>query len=344
MRRGRSGSGCIERMHKLTRISYNSANWQKPTGEARQYEGPRTYNHKHGFGHEDWLFRSEWLVDGWRYAFLQGVNKSRRKLVKARQPFDVTLFTVEPKTGHRFVATIYDVECLDNQQSRDALEIFKQRGWLATMGKEIRDVSGDDSALGDPKWANDILNIRFRQDNVKPFFPITFTKRDDPIRRLNRYQLYDAANVNSTSELNLPVGRAGSSSLPAVRPYKRKGTAAVECTPEHARMQEKLMKELAAEYPDASITREEDFVDVAVRTQHELILFEIKSDLEPRTVIRQALGQILEYAYYPNRRETLPVKLVIVGRGRLSDADRDYLNRLKQEFHLPIEYRAINPE
>ena len=104
------------------------------------------------------------------------------------------------------------------------------------------------------------------------------------------------------------------------------------------------MKELAVEYPNANIRREEDFVDVEVRTLSERILFEIKSDLEPRSVIRQALGQILEYAYYPTREETLPVKLVIVGRGRLSDAARSYLNRLKQEFHLPIEYRVVNPD
>jgi hypothetical protein len=108
-------------------------------------------------------------------------------------------------------------------------------------------------------------------------------------------------------------------------------------------MQAQLMIELASEYPNASIVREENFVDVEVRTLHELILFEIKSDLEPRAVIRQALGQILEYAYYPNRQETLPLKLVIVGRTPLSDADRGYLSRLKQEFQLPIEYRVVNP-
>jgi len=211
------------------------------------------------------------------------------------------------------------------------------------MGKEIRDAGGDDSALGDPKWAKDILNIRFRQENVRPFFPVTYSKRDDPIQRLTRYQLYDIASVGTPIEQILKVRRSGSSSLPKVQPVKRTGTAPVECTPEHARMQAQLMKELASEYPNASIIREENFVDVEVQTLHELILFEIKSDLEPRTVIRQALGQILEYAYYPNRQETLPIKLVIVGRTPLSDADRNYLSRLKQEFQLPIEYRVVNP-
>ena len=109
-------------------------------------------------------------------------------------------------------------------------------------------------------------------------------------------------------------------------------------------MQVQLMKELAAEYPNASIIREEDFVDVVMRALDEMVLFEIKSDLDPRSVIRRALGQILEYAYYPTRQETSPTKLVIVGRGRLSETDHSYLNRLRQEFHLPIEYRMVNPD
>ncbi len=192
--------------------------------------------------------------------------------------------------------------------------------------------------------AKDILNIRFRLENVRPFPSGTYVKWDDSERRrFTRYQLYDYVGINSTNEQKLLAGRTGSSSLPTIRPYSRMGTPPVEYAPEHARMQGQLMKELASEYPNASIIREEDFVDVAVRTPHELILFEIKSDLEPRTVIRQSLGQILEYAFYPNRQETLPVKLVIVGRGQLSDADRNYISRLKQEFHLPIEFRVVNP-
>ncbi len=77
------------------------------------------------------------------------------------------------------------------------------------------------------------------------------------------------------------------------------------------------MRELKAEYPKANIRREEDFVDVSVRTDSELLLFEIKSDQEPRAVVRRALGQILEYAFHPTRRHSLPVNLIIVGQNAL---------------------------
>jgi hypothetical protein len=102
------------------------------------------------------------------------------------------------------------------------------------------------------------------------------------------------------------------------------------------------MKELNKEYPGADIRCEEDFIDVKVQTKQELILFEIKSDLDPKTVIRYALGQILEYAYHPSREHSPPVRLVIVGRNQLSNADAIYMTRLKQDFGLPIEYRVVS--
>tara|TARA_R110002073_G_scaffold38596_1_gene110586 strand:- start:1378 stop:1704 length:327 start_codon:yes stop_codon:yes gene_type:complete len=106
-------------------------------------------------------------------------------------------------------------------------------------------------------------------------------------------------------------------------------------------MQVKLKAELHVEYPKAEILCEQDFIDVSVRTDDELILFEIKSDIEPRSVIRQALGQILEYAYHPNRSHVLPVQMVIVGRRPLAPADVTYLDKLKSKFFLPLNYRVV---
>ena len=122
-------------MHKITRIAFNSADWQKPTGDARKYEAVDTYNHKFGFGHEDWLFRADWLIDGWRYGFIQGVSKSHAKLMKEGKPVDLTLFTVQPDKMRRYVATLRDVECLDDRQAEDALALFKKQGWYDTMLK-----------------------------------------------------------------------------------------------------------------------------------------------------------------------------------------------------------------
>lgn len=329
-------------MPKITRIAYNSAEWQHPTGEAKKSEGSGTYNHLHGFGHEDWLFRSEWLIDGWRYAFIEGINKSHAKLVKEDQPVDLTLFTKQPDKKRRYVAAVKAVECLDDQQAADALREFKRRGWFDIMEQEVRDVGGDPSALGAFKWAKHVLNVRFRLENVTLFPPKSYAAAGDPILKLMRYMLYDEANIGRSPKNPTRPSHSGTSELPESKSFNRRAVAAVECTPEHVRMQAILMQELKVEYPQAQVVREKDFIDVSVRTPTELILFEIKSDLEPRTVIRQALGQILEYAFHPSRQHALPLKLVIVGRRALSTDDKAYLDRLLTNFSLPIEYRVVS--
>ena len=337
VRRGTISAHQSARLEKVTRISFNSAGWQKPTGDARKYESASTYNYKYGFGHEDWLFRSEWLIDGWRYAFIQGVNKSHSKLVRRGQPIDLTLFTIDPAKRRRYVAIIRGVECLDNDQSKDALALFKKNGWYNTMCDEIKAVGGNASALGTARFAKHVLNVRFRQENVTRFPLDQFAKPGDPILKLTRYQLYDLDGESPSR-----TARRGDRTLPRVRGWVRRGYGPVQCDPEHARMQARLMKELEREYARRHILRENEFVDVSVRTRTELILFEIKSDLDPRSVIRHALGQILEYAYHPLRTHNLPIRMVIVGRRPLTDNDKEYLERLRNLFALPLVYRVVN--
>lgn len=69
-------------MKYLTRLCYNTDNWKKPSGVASAKEIKSSHTSKFGFGHEEWLFRDDWVIDGWRYAFVQGVNKSRKRLLR----------------------------------------------------------------------------------------------------------------------------------------------------------------------------------------------------------------------------------------------------------------------
>jgi hypothetical protein len=107
-------------------------------------------------------------------------------------------------------------------------------------------------------------------------------------------------------------------------------------------MQQKLFSELKRKFGSCRVVMEEDFVDVKVTTKGHVLLYEIKTDLNPKAVIRQALGQILEYAYYPPCRHQLPVRMVLVGRTRLSASDREYLGALKARSGLEVEYHVVD--
>lgn len=327
--------------HYLTRIAYNSSEWRWPTGEARELEGPTTMNGIYGYGCEDWLFRSEWAIDSWCYGFIQGVNNSHARLVREGLPFDLTLYTIRPNKQWRLVADLRDVECLDFGLALEVMNVFKQRGWYRQMEKEVKKIDGDTSGFRTGLPVPEI-NLRYRLRNVT-FFPAeTHLGQKDAVRSLKRYLLYDVAKQERDPDLSARlVTRLGARDLPVARRIQRGAVDAVEYTPEHILMQAQLMKELRSEYPKAKITREQDFIDVRVETAKELILFEIKSDLSPRTVIREAIGQILEYAFHPRLTHVLPVRLVIVGRSKLSPEDMAYLMRLQRDFDLPLAYRVV---
>jgi hypothetical protein len=329
-------------MHKITRLCFNSAGWQRPTGHARGLEAPGTYNHENGFGHEEWLFRSDWSIDGWRYGFVQGVNKGGAKVIREGKPLDLTVFTIEPDKRRRLVADIYDVECLADADAKAAFEYFVKQGWHDQMKNEILAVGGDVKSFGASEWASKILNVRFRIENIKPFPADAFVPLDDPILEFTRYQLYDVPQNTVDRIASLISGGLGSTLIPTASPVHRRGAAPVSFTPEHIRIQAKLMELLKIENPDADILREAAFIDVSMRTPTEIVLFEIKSDLDPRTVIRHAIGQILEYAFHPSRSHDKKLRLVIVGQQNLSPGDAAYMEHLRSAFNLPLEYRAVS--
>lgn len=324
---------------RLARIAYNSSGWQRPTGEAGAHESGETYNAQNKFGHEDWLFRAEWVLDGWRYAFIQGLNKGRESYLG--QPLNVTLYTIQPDKRRRLVATIYGLESLNDEQASEALATFREKGWLKTMQEEVRAIGGKAEALGAPEWAPNVLNVRFRQAGVDMHPAETFLADDEWIQNRHRYMLYRVEGADRERIEKTHVGRRGTQAAPETKPLFRRGTKPVSCTPEHARMQAKLLAELQAEYGREHVWLETDFVDARVETEEELIFFEIKSDLDPRAVIRQALGQILEYAYHPVRQGRRPDRLVIVGRSPLANKDAAYFDRLRDEFRLPLSYRVV---
>ena len=111
----------------------------------------------------------------------------------------------------------------------------------------------------------------------------------------------------------------------------------------HRRMQHALKQELldegaevGTEHPDGNGR----YVDLVARRDQEIDFCEIKSGLTPRLCIREALGQLLEYAYWGN--PVRPTRLIVVGDRPIDSEARAYLRVLKQEFRIPIGYRHVD--
>lgn len=80
-------------------------------------------------------------------------------------------------------------------------------------------------------------------------------------------------------------------------------------------------------------------IDLVVRHSGGCSFYDIKTSLVPRLCVREAIGQLLEYAFWPGGKEAR--RLVVVGES-VSDAHLvEYCRRLKKRFSLPISYEQI---
>ena len=82
-------------------------------------------------------------------------------------------------------------------------------------------------------------------------------------------------------------------------------------------------------------------IDLVVRDKGDsYIFYEIKTAREPRICIREAIGQLLEYAYWSDGGQE-PTILVIVGPSPIDAYGEKYLAKLNAKFGLPIKYDQL---
>jgi hypothetical protein len=124
--------------------------------------------------------------------------------------------------------------------------------------------------------------------------------------------------------------------------YKKQG-AEVKPEDRHAQIQEKLALRLKEKFGEENVSVENSLrnerIDVVLKEGKEFTFYEIKTANDALLCIRQAIGQLLEYAYYPNAENAK--KLVIVSKHQLDENAEKYLNFLKAKFGLPLDYQQV---
>ncbi len=78
---------------------------------------------------------------------------------------------------------------------------------------------------------------------------------------------------------------------------------------------------------------------LALKKDGQFVLYEIKPAKTASSAVRQALGQLLEYSYRGNGLEA--AALVVVSNAPLDCITAEYLERLRVQFGLPLEYMQV---
>ena len=112
----------------------------------------------------------------------------------------------------------------------------------------------------------------------------------------------------------------------------------------HNILQEKLYQKLAKKHGRNNVSVEQasgvgTSIDLVVRHGDEFWFYEIKTADSPRACLRQAVGQLLEYAFWPGAHPAN--RLVVVGENAPDAESTKYLETLKRRFRLPIAYEHL---
>ena len=130
-----------------------------------------------------------------------------------------------------------------------------------------------------------------------------------------------------------------------VGPLPRSASARSKAERLHNDMQNRLFDYLVNQLGEDSVGTEQGTgsgtsIDIVTRQGRNFTFYEIKTARNIRACIRQAVPQLLEYAYWPD--ECRANELVIVGPHAISDEARKFIVLLQDRFSIPISYRQYD--
>lgn len=110
----------------------------------------------------------------------------------------------------------------------------------------------------------------------------------------------------------------------------------------HMAIQSALFKRLCVEHGSENVAAEISSgvgvrVDIVVRSNDGYWFYEVKTGDSARACLREALGQLLEYSFWPGAQPA--ARLIVVGEPALDSRAESYLAELQRRFTLPIQYQ-----
>ncbi len=326
---------------KISRICWNTNNWQKPSGKYGKSKNPKAYEMIVGYGHEEWLLDLEKIIDGYHYAFLQAIAAHRDKY--DGKIFDISLYSINNDTKTRWwLGEIKNVQIISESESLKILKTYKRNGWFQEMVEQLKEVDADYKNLD--KYPQSFATIKFRVKDINLLdSPLQFSANDSAVTS----DYYNLKNFVSIPKLSLPdkfifkSGHAQKSENAIANYEAHKRTIDLF----HNRIQEKVYNQLCSVHNKKNVGSEvpvngNSKIDLVVKNNRSYTFYEIKTSNSLLKCLREAIPQLLEYAYFPN--VTNANKLIIISHNRITSEAEKYLKHLRNKFNLPIYYQHFD--
>lgn len=315
---------------KIARICWNTKGWKRPSGSEGKSNSEGSYEKTLGFGHEEWLLDRSRIVNGYHYAFLQAMNTKSHK--HDGRVYDIHLFAISPYKQKIYIGCLHNVHGITPEESKWVYKRYRKEGWIEEMKQDILYAGGTPKDL-----KPSMFNVKFK------FSDADIDLSNSPIIEKNsighRYNLMD-----KKEDFKFVKDEEGKLVYLDTETFYRTtlgGTVAID--PVHKKIQNAVYDILKDQYVHLYLEdgqnegiQRVDMKGILKDSLNEWHYFEVKTSSARRS-IREALGQILEYNHYPST--TRAQKMFIIGAEKPDEHDRKYMNKLRDEYHIPIWFR-----
>ena len=177
-------------MKQYTRITFNTNNWERPSGNVGKSKSPNTFEGSNYFGFEEWLFDQSTLINGKKYGFIQGIAASTQK---RENPIELILYTINSITRQRLhVVSIKKWNHFIDENDQ-VLNQFKQNGWLKRMRNDVSAINGkvlEFDKVAAKNGTEPLFNICFDFKDLEIKAKPTVFPKNHPVYKLNRFRIY----------------------------------------------------------------------------------------------------------------------------------------------------------
>lgn len=331
---------------RLARVAYNTADWICPSGKYGKSTQQTTHEARFGYGYEEWLLDFSKRIDGYHYGFLEPLREN----IYQGKTYDIWLYTINSVTKERFwVGHIRNVEVLMPGQIETAWDIYDQRGWLDQMRQQINDLYADQYDFSD-YVGNAIFNVRFKPEEAS-IYPELIKAKDEAFADLKNYVLYKAQNVIlpevvQDESFTFVAGEHRTGNNPESSPatYDRQPKT-IQLARQHRDLSHKVYNCLVKRYGAENVGTEistpyNTAIDIVRRDGEDYYFYEIKTYPSLKLCIREALGQLIEYSYWPDQQ--LAKGLIIVTPHPATEHVNEYMVNLSNALKIPISYQQFD--
>lgn len=319
-------------LNLMQRVCWNTRGWQLPSGSTTEKGFPG----EHGFGHEEWNFQTSDTWNGYIFPYTYLIPQ-QKILDNYKGLFNIGFFTRhQEKNEWLFIGIHHVAELITDAEYPKIIKTFQQDGIFERRAEELLSATNTfktkKEALKEAvdAFKNPYIRVKSPVSNIEIFpQPISINKPSN--HRFKSFTYVD--NFPSVGNA-LNVYREQRSALTEDGYYRESSSKLNIIVPKHNKLSNNFAEWLNRN--GISAKQEENYIDILFSINGVEYIAELKVVYGVGTTksIREAIGQLFEYNYYPGRDEKK--EWMIILDNKPLETDLNYVDTLIKNAGLPL--------